>query len=104
MNDPTPTRPAYVKVWLTFARNSLVRDMTFRSNFLIEVISSISWVMMSLGFYILIFEYTPLIGQNSGWGKWEFFIFFSTTIIINSLVEALFMPNAEEFSEMIRTG
>jgi ABC-2 type transport system permease protein len=28
----------------------------------------------------------------------------STTIIINSLVQALFMPNIEEFSELVRTG
>ena len=28
--------PSYLKVLLTFARNSLVRDMTFRANFLID--------------------------------------------------------------------
>ena len=50
-------RPSYHRVFLTFARNSLVRDMTFRGNFLIEVVTSISWVLMNLGFYILIFHY-----------------------------------------------
>ena len=29
----------YLRVFLTFARNSLVRDMTFRANFLIECVS-----------------------------------------------------------------
>lgn len=97
-------RPAYLRVFLTFARNSLVRDMTFRVNFLIDTISSMSWVFMNLGFYILIFEYTPMIGDQTGWGKYEFFLFLSTTLLINSLVQAFFMTNADEFGELIRTG
>ncbi len=78
--------------------------MTFRVNFLIDTISSMSWVFMNLGFYILIFEYTPMIGKGTGWGKYEFFLFLSTGLFINSLVQALFMTNADEFSELIRTG
>jgi ABC-2 type transport system permease protein len=97
-------RPAYFHVFLTFARNSLVRDMTFRVNFLIDTISSMSWVFMNLGFYVLIFQYTPMIGDQTGWGKYEFFLFLSTTLIINSLVQAFFMTNADEFGELIRTG
>ena len=97
-------RPAYLGVFRTIVRNSLVRDMSFRSNFIIEAIASTSWVFMNVGFYLLIFQYTPEIGANTGWGKWEFFVFLSTTMFVNSIVQALFMPNAEEFSELIRTG
>jgi len=74
--------PPYVRVLLTFARNSLVRDMTFRANFIIEVVSSASWIMMNLGFYVLVFHYTPMIGRDSGWGKYEFFVFIATTMMI----------------------
>ncbi len=97
-------RPNYVRVFLTFARNSLVRDMMFRTNFLIEAVTSLSWAIMNVGFYWVVFEHTPSIGQDTGWGKYEFFVFLGTTWIINSLVQAFFMPNSEEFSEMIRTG
>lgn len=97
-------RPSYLSVFLTFARNSLVRDMTFRTNFLIETISSISWMAMNLGFYILIFQYTPMLGADTGWGKYEFFLFLATSLLINSIVQSLFMTNADEFSELIRTG
>ena len=104
-------RPSYLRVLATFARNSLVRDMTFRGNFLIEMFSSMAWVFMNLGFYILVFQHAPQIGDVNNWGeysfvwgKYEFFLFLSTTLIINSLVQALFMANASEFSEMIRTG
>src|SRR6266700_1909333 len=96
------SRASYLRVFLTFARNSLVRNMTFRANFIIECISSICWMLMQLGFYVLIFRYTPTL--VAGWGKYEFYVFLATTLFINSMVEAFFMPNAEEFSELVRTG
>ena len=96
--------PSYLRVFYTFGRNSLVRDMTFRANFIIQCVSSLSWAMMNLGFYMLVFELTPMIGEGTGWGKFEFFVFLATTYFVNSLVQTFFMPNAEEFSELIRTG
>src|SRR5262245_27994638 len=97
-------RPNYPAVLATFARNSLVREMTFRWNFILDCISSLSWVVMQLGFYLLIFEHTSEIGRGTGWEKWPFFVFLSTTMFINSLVQALFMTNMDEFSDLIRTG
>lgn len=94
----------YGRVFLTFARNSLVRDMTFRANFLIDCVTSLVWMLMNLAFYVLIFEYTSSIGAGTGWGKYQFFIFLATTLFINSVVQAFFMPNANEFGELIRTG
>lgn len=95
-------RPA--RVFLTFARNSLVRDMTFRANFVIETISSMSWVFINLGFYTLLFSYAPSIGMGTGWEKYPFFLFLATALLINSLVQAFFMTNADAFGELIRTG
>lgn len=96
--------PNYFRVFLTFARNSLVRDMTFRANFVIDMISSIAWVFMNLGFYTLIFHYSPAIGVGTGWEKYQFFLFLSTGLLVNSLVQAMFMTNADELSELVRTG
>jgi len=97
-------RASYLGVFATFARNSLVRNMMFRANFIIECVSSITWTMMNLGFYLLIFRYTTSIGADTGWGQWEFFAFLATTMLINSLVQTFFMPNCEDISELIRTG
>lgn len=94
----------YLTVFATFARNSLVRDMTFRVNFLVEFVSSTTWVLMYLGFYLLVFQYTSSIGAGTGWGKYEFFVFLATTMVVNSLVQAFFMENCDEISELIRTG
>jgi len=98
-------RPSYLGVFLTFARNSLVRDMTYRANFLIECVTSLTWMLMNLGFYEVVFTYTESIGTaEGGWSKHQFFLFLATSILVNSLVQAFFMPNADEFSELIRTG
>jgi ABC-2 type transport system permease protein len=97
-------RVSYLRVWLTFARNSLVREMTFRGNFLIDCFSSACWTLMNIGFYQIIFHHTDSIGATSGWRHDEFFVFLGTTWIINSIIQAFLMPNAEELSELIRTG
>ncbi len=91
----------YPQLFLTFARNSLIRDMTFRANFLIELVTSVSWMLMNLGFYILVYQYTSSIG---GWDRYQFFVFIATTLLVNGIVQAFFMPNAEELSELVRTG
>jgi len=91
----------YVGVFLAFARNSLIRDMTFRTNFVIETFSSITWMVMNLGFYALVYNYTSNI---EGWSKHQFFVFIATTMFVNSLVQTFFMPNMEELSELVRTG
>jgi len=100
--------PSYLRVFLTFLRNSLVRDMMFPANFIIESISSIGWVAMNLALYILIFKYTNQLGASGdsggAWDKYQFFVFLATTLLVNNVVQMFFMPNAEEFSELIRTG
>ncbi len=96
-----PHHPSYLGVFLTFARNSLIRDMMFRANFIIEAISSVSWMAMNLGFYAIVYKKTDYI---AGWGRYEFFVFIATTMLINSIVQTFFMPNAQELSELVRTG
>ena len=103
--------PSYLRVFLTFARNSLVRDMTFRANFIIEAFTSLCWMLMNLGFYIVIFGAAQEAAggiqfkiEISGWDKYQFFAFMATTMLANSLVQTFFMPNAQQFSERVRTG
>jgi ABC-2 type transport system permease protein len=94
----------YWRVFLTFARNSLVRDMTFRGNFIIDTISSLAWAVLNVVFYQQIFRFTPSLGLQTGWEKYQFFAFFSTGLIINALGQMLFMTNIDEFTDMVRTG
>ncbi len=101
LSEAKSVHPSYGKVLLTFVRNSLIRDMSFRTNFILQCITSLSWALMNFGLYKIIYGHTQQIGQ---WGEHEFFVFLATLWIINSIVQAFFMPNADEFSELIRTG
>ena len=98
------TVAAYFRVFATFARNSLVRDMTFRANFLIDSVTSMAWMFLNLAFYLLVFRFTNSIGENTGWQQYQFFIFFATSLLINSLVQSFFMTNVDELTDLIRTG
>ena len=94
----------YLSILGTFVRACLVRDMTLRANFILECLTSLGWMSMNLAFYLLIFTFTPEIGRGTGWTREPFFAFVATGLIINSIVQALFMPSAEELTEMVRTG
>ncbi len=102
---PRAPRPIpYLRILWTFARNSLVRDLSFRTNFILQAISSLAWTLMNLAFFKIIFLNASSIGKDTGWGEFEFYVFLGTVWIVNSIVQTVFMPNAQEFSELIRTG
>ena len=104
MTATTPS-PNYTRVWLTFLRNSLVREMTFRGNFVITVVTRAFWFATQLTLFGIIFEaLASRSGEISGWTRWQYFAFMATGMLINASVEALFMPNCANFSELIRTG
>lgn len=97
----TPFRPNYSRIWLMFLRNSLVRELTFRGNFLIEAVTRTFYLVAQLALFDIIYRQVP---QIQDWSRYEYFAFMATGMIINALVETLFMPNCAEFSELIRTG
>jgi ABC-2 type transport system permease protein len=91
----------YTRVWTTFLRNSLVREMMFRGNFLINVITRAFWFCAQITLFEIIYRNVDTIND---WTRPQYFAFMATGMLINSIIEALFMPNCANFSEMIRTG
>ncbi|MSR56725.1 MAG: hypothetical protein EXS05_03520 [Planctomycetaceae bacterium] len=103
-SDPIPAKalhPHYGRVLWMFLRNSLIREMAFRGNFLIEIVTNGFWFCAQLVFFSLIFGNVPAV---NGWSRDQYFAFMATGMIINTLIEAFFMPNCANFSELIRTG
>jgi ABC-2 type transport system permease protein len=94
-------QPNYTRVWMTFFRNSLLRELTFRGNFLIEIVTRTFWFSAQIALFGIIYRQVPNIQD---WSEYEYFAFMATGMLINALVEAIFMPNCAEFSELIRTG
>ena len=96
-----PVRPNYARVWLTFFRNSLVREMTFRANFVITVATRALWFSAQLLLFEIIYQHVDTIKD---WTRYEYFAFMATGMLVNAIVETVFMPNCANVSELIRTG
>jgi len=92
---------AYRRVWATFFRNALIREMTFRGNFLINLVTRAFWFTAQITLFRIIFSNVDFI---SDWSEPQYFAFMATGMLINAIIEAFFMPNCANFSELIRTG
>jgi len=99
--DAAPVRPNYRRVWLTFLRNSLVREMTFRGNFLVTLLTRAFYFAAQVTLFEIIYGSVDRVGD---WSRPEYFGFMATGLLVNALVETFFMPNLSAFSELIRTG
>ena len=95
------SRAHYGSVFWKFFRNSAVREMTFRGNFIITILTRGFWFAAQLTLFEIIFRSVPTI---NGWSRYEYFSFMATSMLINAIVETFFMPNCANFSELIRTG
>jgi ABC-2 type transport system permease protein len=91
----------YGRVLLTFFRNSLIREMMFPGNFLIQVVTRLFWFAARLALFAMIYNEVDQIRE---WSRYDYFAFMATGMLINAIVEAFFMPNCAAFCENIRTG
>ena len=91
----------YPRVFWTFFRNSAVREMTFRGNFIITVLTRAFWFVAQLTLFHIIYANVTAI---SDWNREQYFAFMATGMLINAIVETFFMPNCANFSELIRKG
>ena len=103
-----PAAPArmganYFRVFATFFRNSLVREMTFRGNLVITIVTRLFYFVAQVTLFEIIYSQKG-VGAIADWTRPEYFAFLATGMLINSLVETFFMPNCANFSELIRTG
>jgi len=93
--------PHYGRVLWMFFRNSLVRELTFRGNFIITVLTRAFWFAAQLTLFQIIYRN---VSDIADWSREEYFAFMATGMLINAIVETFFMPNCANFSELIRTG
>lgn len=93
--------PNYRRVFRALVSNALAREMTLRGSFVLTMFTRGFWFAAQLMLFEIIYGNVQNI---NGWTKYEFFVFMATGMIINTLIEALFMPNCANFSELIRTG
>jgi ABC-2 type transport system permease protein len=91
----------YGRVFATLWRNSVVREMSFKINFLLWIGVELLWFALQLVFISVIYQHTDRIGT---WSKWEVVLLLGASQFIQQVFIAFFLTNCAQLSELIRTG
>src|SRR6184192_1198312 len=82
-------------------RNSLIRELSFKANFLLWMIVEVLWFCGQIVFFSIIFGNVDRIGD---WTKWEVVLLIGTHQMIAQLFQAFFFVNVANIPELVRTG
>jgi ABC-2 type transport system permease protein len=91
----------YLEIYAIMFRNSLIREMNFKANFLLWVMVEILWFLGQIVFVEVIFQYVERIGD---WTKWEVILLIATHQLIAQIFQAFFYLNIVNIPELVRTG
>src|SRR6267378_483760 len=91
----------YIQIYSIMLRNSLIRELSFKANFLLWMVVEILWFCGQIVFFSIIFGNVDLIGD---WTKWEVVLLVGTHQIIAQLFQAFFFVNVANIPELVRTG
>src|SRR5258707_15146615 len=82
-------------------RNSLIRELSFKANFLLWMIVEVLWFCGQIVFFSIIFSNVDRIGYST---KWEVVLLVGTHQMIAQLFQAFFFVNVANIPELVRTG
>lgn len=91
----------YAQIYRVMFRNSVIREMSFKANFLLWMLVELLWFLGQIVFVEVLFGYVDRIGD---WTKWEVVLLIGTHQIIAQLFQALFFINIAHIPELVRTG
>ncbi|MCC7373964.1 MAG: ABC-2 family transporter protein [Verrucomicrobiales bacterium] len=91
----------YLSIYAAFWRNSLVREMGFKINFVLWIVVEMLWFALQLAFMAVIYSHTDRIAS---WTKWQVVLLVGANHFVQQLFTALFMNNCVKLSENVRSG
>lgn len=91
----------YIEIYGIMLRNSLIREMSFKANFILWMLVEVLWFCGQIFFFGIIFGEVDRIGD---WTKWEVVLLVGTHQMIAQLFQAFFFTNISNVPELVRTG
>ncbi len=91
----------YIEIYTIMLRNSLIREMSFKANFILWMLVEVLWFCGQIFFFGIIFGQVDQIGD---WSKWEVVLLVGTHQTIAQLFQAFFFMNISNIPELVRTG
>ena len=101
LTRPPSTLRRYLSIYATLWRNSLVREMSFKANFLLWIVVEMLWFALQLSFISVMYLHTESI---AGWSKWQVVLLMGASHFIQEIFQAFFLVNCTQLSELVRTG
>src|SRR3989442_11746030 len=98
--NPHPLR-RHATIYAALWKNSVVREMGFKANFLLWIVVELLWFALQLSFMFVIYSHTDRIGT---WTKWQVVMLLGASHFIQQIFTAIFLTNCTQLSELIRTG
>lgn len=91
----------YLNIYGALCRNSVMRDMQFKANFLLWIVVEVLWFGLQITFITVIYSHTDHIGS---WSRYEVIFLIGAANFIEQFFHAIFLNNITQLSEHIRTG
>src|SRR4051812_5844102 len=91
----------YLRIYLALWKNSVTREMIFKSNFLLWIIVELLWFGLQLSLIGVLYLHTDHIGP---WTKWQVVMLIGGSHFIQQIFQAFFLINCTNLSELVRTG
>src|SRR5215467_8368528 len=91
----------YFRIYLALWKNSVTREMIFKSNFVLWIIVELLWFALQLSFIGVLYLHTEKIGT---WDKWQVVMLIGASHFIQQIFQAFFLINCANLSELVRTG
>jgi ABC-2 type transport system permease protein len=91
----------YFEIYWIMLRNSLIREMSFKANFILWMFVEFLWFVGQMVFIQVLFQYVDKIGD---WSKWEVVLLIGTHQLIGQIFQAFFYANVANLPELVRTG
>jgi len=99
---PTPLPwSRYPAIYAAMWKNSVTREMGFKTNFLLWIVVELLWFALQLCFFLVIYAHTEQIGT---WTQWQVVMLVGASHLIQQLFTAFFLNNCVQLSENVRTG
>lgn len=91
----------YLEIYTIMLRNSLIRELNFKANFILWMVVEVLWFCGQIVFFGIIFGQVDRIGD---WSKWEVVLLVGTHQMISQIFQAFFFTNISNIPELVRTG
>jgi ABC-2 type transport system permease protein len=91
----------YMALYAALWKNSVVREMSFKGNFILWIIVELLWFGLQLCFIGVVFSQTHSVGT---WSQWQMVLLVGASNFIQQVYQAFFLVNCTNLSELVRTG